>query len=231
MPWHGWSEIDRPGRAARAGYWLLAMAGAVAQLYAGVYLAWFLIVGLAVAAVVALAMPSCRGILLEVVRRDALAIAAAGVGGACLLQPFVAHYVPAAREVGPQHFLTLQALHPRLGSWFDVSPDHWLWGWACQPGWSREFAHLETEHHLGIGFLTTIACLLGLYLGRARPICRLAAVATLVVWLATTYLPGDTFAVLATGVIYYCAAGLFLDVERASLARPRAWPSWCACWL
>ena len=72
---------------------------------------------------------------------------------------------------------------------------------------------VETEHHLGIGFVTPIACLAGLYLGRAWPICRLAAVATFIVWLATTYLPGDTFALLATGVSYYCAAGLFLDVR------------------
>ena len=124
------------GRRARAGYWLLAMAGVVAQLYAGVYLGWFLIVGLGLATVVALAMPSCRGVLLEVVRRDAWAIAAAGAGGACLLQPFVSHYLPAAREVGPAVPPHVAGAPPQVWSWFDVSADNWFWGWAAHPGWA-----------------------------------------------------------------------------------------------
>lgn len=198
-------------RRVRAGYWLLAMAGMVAQLYAAVYPALFLIVGLEVTAVAALVMPSSRRVMLEVVKRDVWAIAPAGVAGAVLLEPFVAHYLPAAREVGPQFITTLRALHPRLGSWLDLGPGHWLWGWACQPGWSREYAHIETEHHLGIGFLTPFACVAGLYLGRARPLCRLAAVSAFIMWLATTYIPGDWFALLATAVSFYCAAGLFLD--------------------
>ena len=44
------------GWRARGGYWLLAMAALVAQLYAGVYLGWFTILGLGLAAVVALAL-------------------------------------------------------------------------------------------------------------------------------------------------------------------------------
>ena len=86
------------GRRARAGYWLLAMAAVVAQLYAGVYLGWFTILGLGLVTVVALAMRPCRVVLLEVVKRDAWAIAAAGAGGIALLQPFVSHFLPAARE-------------------------------------------------------------------------------------------------------------------------------------
>ena len=100
------------GRRARAGYWLLAMAGLVAQLYAGVYLGWFLIIGLGLAGVIALAMRSCRGVLLAVVRRDAWAIAAAGAVGFVLLQPFLSHYLPAAREVRSQYLPMFAALHP-----------------------------------------------------------------------------------------------------------------------
>lgn len=104
-----------PGRGARTGYWLLAMAGVVAQLYAGVYLGWFLVFGLTVTAVIAVAIPSCRVVLLEVLRRDAWAIAAAGLAGAVLLVPFLAHYRASAREVGPQFILTLRALIPGSG--------------------------------------------------------------------------------------------------------------------
>jgi hypothetical protein len=206
--------IDKSlGSKARAGCWMLAMAGLVAQLYTGVYLGWFSIVGLGLAAAVALAMPAYRGIVVEVARRDVWAIAAAGATAALLLVPFLAHYLPAAREVGPEYIHTLRGFHPRLGSWFDVGANHWLWGWTAQPGWAGDFPVLEGEHHLGIGFLTPVLCAVGLYLGRAWPICRLAAVVAFVIWFATTYMPGDEIATLAAWVSYYCAAGLFLEVD------------------
>ncbi len=198
---------------ARAGYWLLAMAGAVAQLYAGMYLGWFLIVGLGLTTVVALALPSCRGVLLKMVKRDAWAIAAAGATGALLLAPFAAHYLPAARDVGPPIPRILRAFHPTLGSWFDVSANNWFWGWAAHPGWAGKYVLIEGEHHLGIGFFTPMASLAGLYLARAWPICRLAGLVAFIIWVATTFMPVDKVAMLAAGVTYYCAAGLFLEFD------------------
>ena len=44
------------GWRARAGYWLLAVTAGVAQLYGGVYLGWFLLLGLGMAAIVAVAL-------------------------------------------------------------------------------------------------------------------------------------------------------------------------------
>jgi hypothetical protein len=209
--------IDKSlGSKARAGYWMLAMAGLVAQLYTGVYLGWFSIVGLGLAAAVSLAMPAYRGIVVETARRDVWAISAAGATAALLLIPFLAHYLPAAREVGPEFILTLRGFHPSLGSWFDVGANHWLWGWTAHPGWAGEFPVLEGEHHLGMGFLTPLLCAVGLYLGRAWPICRLAAAVAFVLWFTTTYMPGDEFATLAAWISYYCAAGLFLDVDETA---------------
>ena len=205
--------------------WLLDVGDGgtgLAQLYAGVYLGWFSIFGLGLAATVALAMPRYRGKVLEVAWRDVWAIAAAGAIGALLLVPFVAHYFPAAREVGSEYLWTLRGLHPGFGSWFDVGTNHWLWGWTVRPGWAGEYVLLEGEHHLGIGFLTPALCATGLYLGRAWPICRLAAVVAFILWFATTYIPGDQFAVLAAWVSYYCAAGLFFEVDE---------PAWRAAGL
>jgi hypothetical protein len=205
------------GRWTRAGYWLLAMATLVAQLYAGVYLGWFTIVGLGLAAMVALAIEPCRVILLKVVRRDAWAIALAVVCGILLLQPFLSHYLAAARMVGSQFPLLLRGLHPNTVSWLDVGPKNWLWGRVVHPGWPYKLKFLEDEHFLGIGLLTSIACVAGIYLGRKWPICPLAAVATVIVWLATTYLPGTELAMVATGVSVYCAAGLLREADRPTL--------------
>jgi hypothetical protein len=203
-----------PGRMARAGYWLLATAGLVAQLYTAVYPGWFLIIGLGLAGIIALAMRSCRGALLAVVWRDAWSIAAAGAVGAILLQPFLAHYLPAAREVRSQYLPMLRALHPRVGSWLHVGAGNWFWGWAANPAWTREVGFLEVEHRIGVGYLTSIACIVGLYLGRKWPTCRVAAVTAFILWLTTTYLPGDRLATMATVVACYCVAGLFHDVDR-----------------
>jgi hypothetical protein len=111
----------------------------------------------------------------------------------------------------------LRALHPMPWSWLDMGERNWLWGWASRPMPLHIPAFLGGEHHLGIGYLTLIASAAGLYLGRERPICRVAAVAALLLSLATTYLPGDELAILAAGVSYYCAACLFRDADRPRL--------------
>ncbi len=202
------------GLRPRAGYWLLAMAGALGQLYAAVYVGWFLIVAIGLAAVTALLMPSCQGRFLRVMRRDAGLALAATAGGALLLQPFLSHYLLAAREVRSQYMPTLRALHPAVTSWLDVSAQNWLWGWTVRPGWAGELAYVESAHHLGIGFLTPIACAAGLLLRWKWPVCRIAAAVAFTMWLATTYMPGDTLALLAAIVSWYCALGLFQQVDR-----------------
>jgi len=200
------------GRRARAGYWLLAVACGVAQLYSGVYLGWFLALGLGASAVAALVLRPCRRVMLAMVWRDLWAIVAAGAIGVLLLQPFVSHYLRAAREMKGQYLPTLRALHPVVWSWLDLGDGNWLWGWTMGRGPFRvlTFPH---EHHLGIGFLTPLVCAGGFYLSRERPICRLAALVAFILWLGTTFLPGDVFAMLAAGVSYYCAAGLFHESD------------------
>ena len=140
-------------------------------------------------------------------------IAAAGAGGALLFQPLVAHYLPAAREAGAPDFWMAEVLHPSLPSWFDVGPRHWFWGWATHPGWSRGPEFVETGHYLGLGVLTPIACVVGLYLGRKQPLCSLAAITTILIWIATTFMPGEILSTLAAAVACYCGAGLFHEVD------------------
>jgi hypothetical protein len=200
------------GRWARAGYWLLAMAGTVAQLYSGVYMGWFLIVGIGSTAVAALALRSCRWALLQLVWRDWWAILAAGVTGALLLQPFLSHYMQTAREVSGGYLPMLRTLHPRFWSWLNTGGGSWLWGWLAGRGPFRP-VEFEQEHHLGIGFATPLACALGLYLSPDRPVCRLAALTGLFLWLATTFVPGDTIALVAAALCTYCAAGLFRQFD------------------
>jgi hypothetical protein len=206
------------GAWTRAGYWLLAMAGTVAQLYSGVYLGWLFIVGMGSAAVAALALRSCRWAMLQMLWRDWWAIVAAGLAGALLMQPFLSHYLQAAHEVGPRYLPEVRIMHPGFWSWLDMGGGSWLWGWLAERGPFRGVAYAH-EHHLGIGFVTPVACALGLYLGWDRPVCRLAALVAFWLWLATTFVPGNTIAMVAAAVAGYCAASLFYEIEHP---RPRA---------
>jgi len=205
---------DRPlSRGVRAGYWLLAMVAGAAQLYSGVYLGWFLITGLGLTAIAALVWRPSRGVLLEMVSHDVWPIVGAGAIGVLLLLPFLSHYRQAAPDVNARQYLPmLRVLHPQTWSWLNMGEKSWLWGWTASRGPFRSLP-AGPEHQLGIGWVTPFACALGLYLSRQRPICRLAALVSLITWIGTTYLPGDELAILAAGISYYCLAGLFHEVE------------------
>jgi hypothetical protein len=172
----------------RLGLWMLAAFGAAAQLYGGVYLGWFLVMGLALATILALAVKSTREAVLSVARRDWRVVLAAGVAGGLAMWPFFAHYLPAAREMRGVYMPFRYYLHPTFGSWWNVGEGNWFWGWLVA---RRPFVGslLEHEHRLGIGFLTTAACAAGLFLGRRRPWCRVALWFLFACFVTLTFLP------------------------------------------
>ncbi len=166
---------DAPTAVGKRGLlWLAAMLGVVTQLYAGFYLGWFLILALGIAAVVALLGHRLRGVFLTTLRRDAFLIAATGLAAGLMLWPLLAHYLAAGREFGPRYYITVRQFLPDWKALFYLGPDSWLWGWwvgpAAQPIHAR-----EDEKRLGIGLVTSLACVLGLYWNRDRPSIRLLA--------------------------------------------------------
>jgi hypothetical protein len=200
-----------PGRPARWAYWLTASIVCVLQFYAGVYLAWFLAVGLGTSAATALALRSCRGRFLGVVRRDAGAILTAAAVGALLLAPMVRHFLPVSRQVALHRNIAMyRVLHPDPSSWIATGPANWAWGWTANWALFRT-PIFGDEHRMGIGFLTTVACLAGLYLGRDRPLCRLAAAVWFALCVATTYMPRDLLMAGATGASFLAMAVLYRD--------------------
>jgi hypothetical protein len=149
-----------------------------------------------------------------VVRRDLLAILAAGVVGALLLAPMVQHFLPVSRQVALHRNIAMyRILHPDPSSWFATGPANWAWGWTADwPLWRTPV--FGDEHRMGIGFLTTIACLAGLYLGRDRPLCRLAAVVWFTLCVVTTYMPRDLLLAGAMAVAFLTMGVLFREVDQ-----------------
>jgi hypothetical protein len=202
----------------RAGLWLVAALGVVAQLYAGFYLGWFLLLALGVAAVAALLMRPTRGAFLAALVRDAPAIAAAAIAGYLLLRPMIAHYLAAQREVGSRWVIETVPYIPSWRTLFHMGPRSWVYG---RPAWLRWFPlEMEHEKRLGIGLITTAACAAGLGSLRARPWAGLLAVVGLVLLLCVIPMPEDRMLGLATVAALAAVAGLYHE----RIARPRLWP-------
>ena len=182
--------LEETDHRRRRSMWILATAAWVAQAYLNLTLFWltsFVIVCLLLAG---LALRSTRAVLLGAARQDlAPALTAAALAGAAVY--------PLLRRMGETQLLvggartTAQWLDfaPQPESWLNVGAQNWVWGFlsAWPPIRDLPFAW---EHELGVGLLTTAACLGGAWLGRRRPALLALFLAAGVAGLLTLRWPG-----------------------------------------
>ncbi len=226
------SPGTRRGRAA----WLGAGLAFAAEGWSSYYLWWFLALALAVAAVAALGEPRTRAMLLEALRQDAPAIAGAALLSVLLLAPLLHAWWSAAQAVGLRH--VEQVFLARGQSWLNPGPDSWWYG-----GLVRRVGGMRSqngEQHIGVGLLTSVVALLGLWRARHRGgVVVLAATALVLVVLATqlgpwrTTSPWNAVSALVPGaaairavprvallVLVAWAVGLALTIEAAGRRGP-----------
>jgi hypothetical protein len=151
------------GRTAKRALWTFAGCAAL-QLYASVYLGWYLGFGLLLAAAWALAVPPWRAKLLALVGSQWRTAAAAAVSMGLFLSWMVLHYVRVTKDIGSgADWNEVLTMLPRGPSWVNVGPYHWLYG--ATSSWSI-FKDLPMEHEqrMGVGAVTTALVLMGLAL-------------------------------------------------------------------
>jgi hypothetical protein len=192
---------ENASAAERASWWMAFGLTVTAQFYGGYYLGWFFGVGLAVATVAALLLRSSRGRVVALARRDWWAAALGATVAAVAMVPFLAHYLPVAREVGRGFGLAQRYGHPSTWSWWNTGVVNWWWGWIDRR-WPVQGTPFANELRLGLGFGTTAACGIGLYLGRRDPLGRVALAATLFTVAAMTFVPN-------VQIVYIAAAACF----------------------
>ena len=163
----------------RTIWWCLASVGLAAQTYASFYLGWFLVLGLALAALGSVALPSLRKPLLSLLKWDVLPILTAGVVGILAIWPLFQHAKAAANELGYRTYYEAFISIPDWLSWVYQGPQSWLYSWPLRG------IPLEHEHRLGFGLATPLAAGIGLYLGRS-PAAKVASLGALGLWLSVT---------------------------------------------
>ena len=98
-----------------------AIGCAVLQLYAAVYVGWFLAlalgIGAIVAAIIAAFARDFRNLLVVCLRRLWLHAIAAALVGMVVLLPMGVHYARAQAEVGPRKYSEISAMLPRISSY------------------------------------------------------------------------------------------------------------------
>ena len=187
-------ESQRLGRDARL--WLITgMSAAVAQLYAGFYLGWFLVFLGAVTFTTLLFQKEPRARLKLWFQTLRLEIAISALLSAALLWPMASHYLAASREIGPRPFYDVALMLPRLKSWFFLGENNLIYGGLAS--WAKyqpEKLPYRSEHAIGLGFATLLLCLTGFVQSRKLPqhrtLIRSAAIVTLASFLLSLWVGG-----------------------------------------
>jgi len=150
-----------PARRARGAIWVFAGA-CVLQIYAGVYLGWFLGLGLFIAGAWALSERDSRKVVVAALRQFAATWLAAAVTAAAALGWLGWHYAKAAQEVGgAAAWSEVDSMLPRAASWLHLGPYSWMYAWTTQLPVFQGFT-MEHEQRLGVGWGTTAMVLFGL---------------------------------------------------------------------
>jgi hypothetical protein len=134
-----------------------------AQLWASLYLGWFLCLGLLLMFVWTCCLRSHREIFLDHVARNLKTLATAATASLILVAPVAIHYANARRATGARPWWDAARMVPPIQAWLYLGPQSWLYSW--QSGFEI-FRRIATEHEqrLGIGWATLILAVAGLYL-------------------------------------------------------------------
>jgi len=152
-----------------SGRWVAVFFACVTiQLYTSFYVAWFLIFGLCIGTLLAMASVAGRSRLAAVAREQYGALVGCSVLTVLLVAPMVLHYLEATRARGYRDFAEVSPMLIRSYSWLYMGPGNWLYGGLAE---LSPFAGLpmEHEHRLGVGLVTACAAALGLFSGRRNP--------------------------------------------------------------
>ena len=189
--------------------WSTAQIAIVAQFYSSFYLGWFLVFSLILAFMVALISPRFRPRLLRIVDRDLIVIWLTSIIPAILISPLLGRYLEVATASGYRSRLEVFLAVPVLKSWIYSGPNSWLYGWMPKHHWFLTFGSLEPAHRIGLGLVTPVLCLAGLWLGRRRGFEQIVATTGMAMFFLVTLIPREIILCLAVSLFFFCMQALW----------------------
>ena len=178
-----------PNRPPRARRWIANLAfwgGLVAQLYTSVYLLAFFVLGLAAATGVALIVPRTRRAVLAVARCQLVPLLVGGLVAIVFAAPLAVRYGATARVVGMHAYRNIHM--PKPLSWVLPGNSSRVYG-KIQRSWDlAEYRGFSQTN--GVGPVTMLLCIAGLWIGRRRPEVLWVAAGSAGLVLMTMTLPG-----------------------------------------
>jgi hypothetical protein len=172
----------------RTGLWIGAFfASLVLQLYTAFYPFFFFILGLTAASIAAVFTRDGRSALRRFARNHTGPLIVSALASLVAALPLLVRYYSTAEAVGlrPYKFDRL----PHTLSWFLMGGSNWLYGWIH--GFpSMTWAQLS-RHHNGVGLITIVLVVIGLWHARRNRVLQLIMVALAVLFFVTLRMPGD----------------------------------------
>ena len=163
----------------------------VAQMWAGFYWGWYLVLALFVAGVWALFGRSSRTAVFTILEADFVFLAAGLVVSGALVAPMILHHLDAAAQVGLHDFSTeVLPRTARWASWLYMGTPNLPYG-LLQEGPLFSALPVPVEQQLGLGIGTSAVALWGLWTARSRPLVRAFLWTGVALVLVSTVLYGE----------------------------------------
>lgn len=179
--WSATEETLSP-RARRIWAWV-GILSISCQLWAGFYLGWFLVFGLAVLAPIVLIVKPTRVRIVSTIRAFPFTILGASVVAGLLLIPLAKGYLAAAAENGMRSFGETMTMICPAWAWLDLGPHNLVYGWLTK---ALPPISMEHEQRNGLGFLTMAIMIFGVLAHRKKPGVVIAAVSFFVLGVLVT---------------------------------------------
>lgn len=176
-------------------WWIVGFFGALLlQAYTAFYPLFFLVFFLALVGVVALCFKSSRQRCLHLLREEAPVLLATALLAGLLLSPLVQRYLLTSDMLGMRTWRGHVNYIPRWWSWFLMGIDSWLYGelQSSRLLISKGAFFRGSAHSNGLGFVTLVLVVLGLYGERRHSVVRWVVLASVLGILATTMWPGGS---------------------------------------
>ena len=192
------------------------------QAWSAFYAAFFSSLLALLALGMALALQRSRAIVAQVVRRHPLAIAGGAALGAMLVAPLALAYLEVADVVGLRPYETVERALPTWRSWVYTGRNSVLYEGINSRAYF-DFATAQGQHSNGVGFLTSVLCLIGLVRERSRPVVGVVLGTMVAAIVLSTKLWGEValWKVVydlvpgAGGIRYVARVGQFLVIPAA----------------